>query len=138
VVVVSLVRTNLFPLEDQTGFSEHTSGEFTVRISAPERAVLEMLHLVPEKVAFEEAQLIMENLATLRPELVENLLGLCRSVKVKRLFLYMADKHGYPWLSKIDRNHIDLGKGKRLVVSGGRLDKKYLITIPREGLEPEQ
>jgi len=58
--------------------------------SAPERAAMEMLHLVPKEVGFDEAQLIVENLVALRADVVQRLLEACRSVKVKRLFLYMG------------------------------------------------
>jgi hypothetical protein len=33
----------------------------------------------------------------------------------------------------LDLEQIDTGKGKRVVISNGVLDKKYLITVPREG-----
>ncbi len=47
---------------------------FSVRIAAPERAAMEMLHLVPQKVGFDEAQLMIENLAALRGDVVQRLL----------------------------------------------------------------
>ena len=131
-VDISLVRTNLFPINSKKGFSELKEKDFILRISAPERAALEMLHLVPGKVGFDEAFLIMENLATLRVEMVQKLLVMCRSIKVKRLFMYMVEKHGHPWVSELDASKIDLGKGKRMIVPNGKLDKKYRITVPRD------
>ena len=119
----------------KTGLTEFKSGEFAVTISAPERAAMEMLHLVPKVVGFEEASLIMENLAGLRPELVQKLLEACRFVKVKRLFLYLAEKYSHPWFSRLDLSKLDLGKGKRLIVQRGMLDKKYQITVPRQERE---
>ena len=124
--------TNLFPPGYEDGLSEFKSGEFAVTISAPERAAMEMLHLVPNVVGFEESSLIMENLAGLRPELVLKLLEACRFVKVKRLFLYLAEKYSHPWFSRLDLSKLDLGKGKRLIVARGMLDKKYQITVPRQ------
>jgi len=53
---------------------------------------MELLHLTRKEVGFEDALLIMENLVTLRPDVVQGLLAACRSVKVKRLFLYMAGR----------------------------------------------
>jgi hypothetical protein len=73
----------------------------------------------------------MENLVTLRVEIVQQLLVICQSVKVKRLFMYMSEKCGHPWVSEIDTQSIYLGKGKRMVVQGGMYDKKYHITVPR-------
>ncbi|OIP88086.1 MAG: hypothetical protein AUK26_14565 [Syntrophaceae bacterium CG2_30_58_14] len=130
-----VTRTNLFPADLREGFTEFKEKDFSVRISAPELAMLEMLHLVPQRVGFDEARLVMGNLATLRPEVVQGLLEACRSVKVKRLFLYMAENQELPWLTKVDPSKVDLGKGKRMVVPKGRYDAKYRITVPldREG-----
>jgi hypothetical protein len=132
-VEMIFTRTNLFPPGTEDGFTQYEVGEFTVRISAPERAAMEMLHLVPKRVGFEEAMLVMENLATLRPEVVQSLLEACRSVKVKRLFLYMAEHHGHAWADQLDHSNLDLGRGKRAIVPGGKLDKKYEITVPKLG-----
>jgi hypothetical protein len=134
-VEIALTRTNLLPVASELGFSEFKEKNITMRISAPERAAVEMLHLVPGKVGFDEAFLIMENLATLRPEMVQKLLVKCRSIKVRRLFMFMAEKHGHPWVTGIDAYRIDLGKGKRMIVPKGRFDKKYRITVPRDYYE---
>ncbi len=64
-----VTRTNLFPADCREGFTDFRERDFSVRIAAPERAAMEMLHLVPKEVGFDEAQLIMENLVTLRPML---------------------------------------------------------------------
>ena len=77
----------------------------------------------------------MESLVTLRPEIVQKLLEICRFVKVKRLFMYMGEKHKHPWVEKLDRSRVDLGRGKRRIVSGGELDPKYQITVPKERRE---
>jgi hypothetical protein len=61
---------------------------------------------------------------------LETLLAECRSIKVKRLFLFFADRHRHPWLKRIDRSKIALGAGKRMLVRGGRLDPVYQITVP--------
>jgi len=130
-----VTRTSLFPENNREGFSEWREREFSIRISSPERAAMEMLYLVPEKVSFEESLLIMESLVTLRPETVQKLLEICHFVKVKRLFMYMAEKHRHPWVEKLDLSRIDFGRGKRRIVSGGELDTKYQITVPRESRE---
>jgi hypothetical protein len=130
-----VTRTSLFPVNNREGFSDWKEREFSIRISSPERAAMEMLYLVPEKVSFEESLLIMESLVTLRPEIVQKLLEICRFVKVKRLFMYMAEKHRHPWVEKLDLSRIDFGRGKRRIVSGGELDPKYQITVPRESRE---
>lgn len=130
-----VIRTGLFPGDSREGFSVWKEREFSIRISSPERALMEMLYLVPEKISFEESLLIMESLVTLRPEVVQKLLETCRFVKVKRLFMYMAEKHKHPWVDKLDLSRVDFGRGKRRVVSGGELDPKYLITVSRDRKE---
>jgi hypothetical protein len=45
--------------------------------------------------------------------------------------MYMADRHNHPWLSRINKSGLYLGKGKRLIVKNGKLDKNYMITVPR-------
>ncbi len=134
-VEIFLVRTNLFREASERGFSEVKEKEFTFKISAPERAAMEMLHLVPGSVGFDEALRIMENLATLQSEMVQEMLGACRSVKVKRVFLAMAERHCHPWVSELDLSLVNLGKGKRMIVPGGRYEKKYQITVPSDSYE---
>ncbi len=72
----------------------------------------------------------MEGLRSLSPKRVQKLLVDCRSVKVKRLFLWFAERHNHAWFKRIDRDTIDLGRGKRMLVRGGKLDPTYLITVP--------
>lgn len=129
------VRTNLFPPGYAEGLTDVKPGEFSVSISAPERAAMEMLHLVPKDVSFEEASLIMENLAGLRPDLVQKLLEECRFVKVKRLFLFLSERSSHPWFSRLKPSKIDLGKGKRMITAHGMLDSKYQITVPKQERE---
>jgi len=134
-VDIVMTRTNLFPEESQEGLSEFKERDFSIRISSPERAAMEMLHLVPGKISFEEALLILENLVSLRPDMVQRLLVMCRSIKVKRLFMYMAEKQGHSWASQLEPLKIDFGKGKRMIVPNGKYDRKYSITVPKEHYE---
>jgi len=131
-LVLKFSPVKLFTSNIDQGFSQHQKGELSIRISSPERAALEMLYHVPHEQTFDEALLIMENLASLRPSLVQKLLEGCNSIKVKRLFLYGAEKHGYPWVKRLALTKVSLGSGKRVIVDGGILDKKYQITVPRE------
>jgi hypothetical protein len=124
--------TKLFPDSLVEGFSEFKIKEFAIKISSPERASMEMLYHVPNNVTFEEAFLIMENLMSLRPDVVQSLLEDCNSVKVKRLFMYMAEKHTHPWLANVNTSNVNFGKGKRRIVQKGMLDNKYLITVPKD------
>lgn len=99
-------------------------------MSAPERAILELLDEVPERETFYQADVLMEGLRNLSPRRVQTLLVACRGVKVKRLFLWFAERHDRAWLKKVDRKDIDLGRGKRMLVRGGKFDPTYDITVP--------
>ena len=99
-------------------------------ISSPERAILELLNELPDHESFHQADVLMQGLSTLSPAKMQKLLVDCRSVKAKRLFFFFADRHEHAWLKRIDRKKVDLGKGKRVLVTGGRLDAEHLITVP--------
>lgn len=127
--------TSLFADAEAVGVGTKAFGEFSLALSSPERAILEVLEGVPGDTAFAEAQQLMEGLPTLRPKLMQELLEACASVKAKRLCLYLADATRMPWRDALDDTRIDLGSGKRQVVVGGQLNARYGITVPRE-LEP--
>jgi Transcriptional regulator, AbiEi antitoxin, Type IV TA system/Transcriptional regulator, AbiEi antitoxin N-terminal domain len=127
---IQYFTTNLFAQAPRLGLTERRFGDLAINISTPERASLEMLYLVPQSQSVEEAWLLMEGLVTLRPRLVQSLLAACNSIKVRRLFLYLAEQHQHPWFERLDVNAIDLGVGNRSIVGGGRLDPKYHITVP--------
>lgn len=101
-------------------------------ISTPERAYLELLDELPEHESFHMADVIMEGLTNLSPLRLQSLLEATSSVKVKRLFFLFAERHNHAWLKRLDINKIDLGKGKRTLVKGGKFHTKYQITIPKE------
>ncbi|PJB72881.1 MAG: hypothetical protein CO093_01975 [Alphaproteobacteria bacterium CG_4_9_14_3_um_filter_47_13] len=105
---------------------------FSVKISSPARAILECLYLTPKHQEFFECYELMENLNNLRPKSVQELLENCSSIKVKRLFLYMAEKLKHPWLEFVDLSKVSLGSGKRSLVKNGVYIEKYKITVPKE------
>ena len=124
------VKTSILP--DKIGLTDYEEKTFTIIISAPERAMLECLYLAPDDLDLIECYQVMEGLTNLRPKLVQELLEKCSSVKVKRLFLYMADKAGHQWLPFVDRSKIDLGKGDRKIANGGMYISGFHISIPKE------
>lgn len=130
--MIMLIRNQVFNYIKEESFIQFNTGNYSIKISSPELAALEMLHLLPKAQSFDEAAKIMEGLTTLRPQLVQSLLEECNSVKVKRLFLFMAEKLDHAWFNELNMERINLGSGKRVVVEDGVLDKKYNITIPRE------
>lgn len=101
-------------------------------VSTPERAVLEMLDELPDHEAFHQVDVLIEGLSALSPTRMQKLLADCRSVKVKRLFFFFADRHQHAWLKRLDRKSLDLGSGRRMIVRGGRFDAKHLITVPKD------
>lgn len=125
------LMAHLFSSTNRLGLTKKVVGTFEISLSTPERAVLELLYLVPQEESFEEAGLLMEGLNTLRPVLVQALLEKCRSIKVKRLFLHLAEKQNHPWFKKLDTARVNLGKGKRSLIKGGHFDAKYQISVPK-------
>jgi hypothetical protein len=106
--------------------------DWPLTLSSPERAILELLDELPGHESFHQADMLMEGLTTLSPRRLQKLLEDCRSVKVKRLFLFFAERHQHAWLKRLDKKSIDLGQGKRMLVKGGKLNKTYQITVPEE------
>ena len=106
--------------------------EWSLTMSVPERAILEMMDELPHRESFHQVDVVMEGLANLRPQLLGKLLRECKSVKVKRLFLWYADRHGHAFFKHLDLSAVDLGKGKRQLVPQGHFDSHYQITLPME------
>lgn len=106
--------------------------QYKIVVSSIERAVLEMLYLIPREQSLVEAKYLMEGLMTLRPNLMQALLEQCRSIKAKRLFLFLADFCNLPCLMHMDLSSVNLGKGKRVIGAGGHYVPKYRISIPTD------
>lgn len=100
--------------------------------SSEERAILELLQYVPERESIHEAYVLLQGLGNLRPERVTALLKACHSIKTKRLFLALAERIGHAWFKYVEVKGVDLGRGKRALFPGGRLDAKYQITLPAD------
>ncbi len=116
------------------GLQEVTWGAWDWRLmyASDERALFEVLQDVPARESVYEADLLMQRMVNLRPARVTTLLKACTHVKVKRLFLALAERHQHQWLTHLDLTNVDLGKGKRMLVPGGKLHQKYLITLPAD------
>ncbi|MDR1631335.1 MAG: type IV toxin-antitoxin system AbiEi family antitoxin [Dysgonamonadaceae bacterium] len=128
---IRLLRFSLFT--DKTlGLTDYQEGELTVKISDAARAMMECLYLCPVQFPLSESFELMEGLATLRPVLVQSLLEQCKSVKVKRLFLYFAEKIGHSWFKYLDTNKINIGAGDRSLAENGAYVAKYKLVLPKE------
>lgn len=105
---------------------------FTIKVSGAARALMECLYLAPERQELYECLELMQGLNNLRPERVQQLLEQCQSIKVKRLFLYLAEKAEHQWFQYLNKKKIDLGEGKRSIVKHGVYVDAYRITVPKE------
>ncbi|MBT7207015.1 MAG: hypothetical protein HN868_06630 [Gammaproteobacteria bacterium] len=103
-----------------------------VKLSCPEKAMLEVLTDLPDIISFEHADELMQGMTSLSPKKLTVLLHACSNVKVKRLFFWIADRADYSWVNKLDYREFNLGKGKRVIATKGKLDNKYLITVPKD------
>lgn len=104
----------------------------SIVISSPEQAFLECLHLVPDYYNYMDLYYIMEQLTSLDPEKVQAALENTSSQRVKRMFLYMAEKVGHYWFDMLDPDKFGLTTSKLQLVDNGVYISKYRITVPKE------
>jgi hypothetical protein len=130
-------RDRLFPRRNE-GLTAEPWGpwDWELVYSTPEQAILEFLNEVPARESVDHAERLLAGLTDLSSRRALKLLAVCRSVKVKRLFLALASRANHTWSKSVvdaaDRGEVDWGKGKRLLVRGGQLHPKYLITLPEK------
>ncbi|WP_236979603.1 type IV toxin-antitoxin system AbiEi family antitoxin [Membranihabitans maritimus] len=128
---IETVNTSFLPPE--MGLTSIDQKSFTIQIANPERAIMECLYLSQRVHSLLECYELMEGLNNLRPKEVQKLLENCNSVKVKRLFLFMAEKANHQWLNYVSIDNIDLGNGKRsFSKEKGVYDPKYQISLPED------
>lgn len=106
--------------------------DWPLRYATPELALLELASEVKQNSDFDVLDKLFESATSLRPQLLMKLLKACHHVKAKRLFLWFAERHNFAWFKRLELEAVNLGSGKRAIVKGGKLDKNYLITVPRE------
>jgi Transcriptional regulator, AbiEi antitoxin, Type IV TA system/Transcriptional regulator, AbiEi antitoxin N-terminal domain len=127
---IRYTSTNLFKKDSGLGLTVFKDRTTPIILSDETRAMLEYLSHVPEEHSLEQGKDIMLGLTSLPPVLVNKMLINCTSIKVKRLFLLLAEECGHSWLKKIQFDKIDLGSGPRNLTPGGVFSKKYLISVP--------
>ncbi len=128
--VLKEFSTNVFP--SGIGIISMEEEGFSIKVSTPELAIMECLLLSPNYFNLVDVYYLFEMLSMLRPEHVTLLLEQTSSVKVKRLFLYMAEKTNYSWFKELDLSNVSLGSGPRSFCKGGVKIAKYNIIVPRE------
>ncbi|WP_299374316.1 type IV toxin-antitoxin system AbiEi family antitoxin [uncultured Kiloniella sp.] len=129
-IKVEYFATSFLP--KNIGLLDFEMNNYSLKVSSPARAILECLYLIPKHQELFECYELMEGLNNLRPKSVQNLLENCSSVKVKRMFLYLAEKCNHGWVEYLDLSKVDLGTGKRSFVKNGTYVNKYKITVPKE------
>lgn len=122
------LKTNFLP---EIAIDDFNTGNFTIKVSAPERAALELMYFGGKIYSFDESRLLAENLSYLRPDIMQQLLEACHSIKAKRLILYFAHSMKMGWYDKLNLEKIDLGKGYRKIVENGIYNEKFKIMIPK-------
>lgn len=126
---VTLVTTRVFAGNAKTMSLLRVDDIIELDIATLEQASLEMMYLLPKRQSYEEAVQVVESLTSLRPQLVQQLLENCSSVKTKRLFMHAAERSNHPWLNRLDLSKVDFGSGRRTIHPGGRLDSKYDLVV---------
>jgi len=103
-----------------------------LKCATPERAILELLDELPKYESVHIVDTAFEGLAFARPRRLEKLLASCTSIKVKRLFFVLADKHGHAWRRHLSPERFDLGSGPRALFENGQFHPRYAICVPPE------
>ena len=86
---------------------EKTSG--APQVSAPERALLELLSDVGVRQPLQEARELTESTYSLRADVLRELLQHCTSVKTVRLCLLLGREFSLPWVTKLDPGTLPTG-----------------------------
>ena len=106
--------------------------DWKLKMSSPERAVMEAMDELPGQEGFHNLDMVFESLTTLRPRTLAALLHSCKKIKVKRLFFVFADRHDHPWRKHLDPDEFNLGSGDRALIKGGKIHPRYRIMVPEE------
>jgi len=101
-----------------------------VRVSVPERAVLEMLYEVGKSQDLEEARNLFESVRGLRFEIMGELLSQCTSVKTVRLFLLLARETEVLNIGALrEKYSLPAGSSSRWM---GRMADGTLLSLPND------
>lgn len=109
------------------GLAPLPGGRSDVLVSAPERAMLELLSDVGRSQGIEEARHLVEGTRSLRMDVLDTLLAHLKRIKVARLAHSFAEDLDLPWAGLARRHSERLGGGKRWVSAtktGERLNLK--------------
>jgi len=82
------------------------------QVSAPERAMLELLSTVGVRQPLQEARELVESAYNLRADVLRELLMQCTSVKTVRLCLQLGREGSLPWAAKLDPATLPTGSNR--------------------------
>ena len=119
--------TRLFDVPLTAGMGPLPFSDSKVMVSAPERAVLELLSDVGKRQSLEETTNLLENTHSLRREVLDELMGHLTRIKVARLADKLSASLQLPWNEIASKHSRRLGGGKRWVArtkTGERIDLK--------------
>jgi hypothetical protein len=85
------------------------------QVSAPERALLELLSDVGVRQPLQEARELVEGAYSLRADVLRELLQRCTSVKTVRLCLQLGREASLPWAAKLDPTTLPTGSDRAWV-----------------------
>ncbi len=87
-------------------------GNGAPQVSAPERAMLELLSEVGVRQPLQEARELVESAYSLRTDVLRELLQHCTSVKTVRLCLQLGHEASLPWVAKLDPATLPTGSDR--------------------------
>jgi hypothetical protein len=82
------------------------------QVSAPERALLELLSEVGVRQPLQEARELVESAYSLRADVLRELLQHCTNVKTVRLCLQLGREASLPWAAKLDPATLPTGSDR--------------------------
>jgi hypothetical protein len=103
--------------------------EYDFSIASKELAILEQIELINRGESFLETAQLFEILDSLDTELINEMLKEA-SIKVKRIFLFLADYYNHSWKKSLNRRVIAPGNSVITVEKGGKYLKDYHLVIP--------
>ena len=121
-------RSNMFSCE--LGLKQLTVGDFSVIVSTPERAFLEVFSQVKTDATFENAAETFFSYLSWDLKLCHQLLIDCKSARAKRMFLFLLDRHVSKSIRALDKSGIDCGSGVIQFVKKGKYLGEYNIMVP--------
>lgn len=105
------------------------TGKYQLLTSRPERAILELIYLIPNNMHMRYIHDCIKKLTNIDIDLMHELLENCTSNRVKRLFLYLIEEENLSWLEKLKVGNLDLGKGTIVIEKPGKHNSKYKIVV---------